>query len=95
MSLRDAKGKTIPAWVRYIETIAASGSHTGYKASGGNVYIGFGIYCSEDAVVTFTPIDNSADITMTLVAGYHPIAVATVTTTDVAIQALFGYDPTV
>jgi len=95
MSFRDAKGKTIPAWVRYIETIAASGAHTGYKSANGNTYIGFGIYCSEDATVTFQPVDNSADITMTLLAGYHPIAVSTVTTTDVAIYALFPYDPTV
>jgi hypothetical protein len=89
---RDAKGKTVPSWTRYVEDIDAAGSLSGYKTSGSS-YIGFGIYCSEEASVTFMPIENEEDITMTLLPGYHPISCKSVTTTDVKIQALFPYNP--
>lgn len=86
MSAKDAKGKSIPSWVRYITKIVAAGSHS-------NSSVGFGLYCPAEAIVTLTPMDNSASIQMTLSAGYHPILIKSVTTTDIDIFALYPFDP--
>jgi hypothetical protein len=89
---RDAKGRDYPAWVRCIETIDAAGSLSGYKDNT-DTDISFGIYCPEDATVTLTLIENSTAEEIVLLAGYHPMAVKSVTTTDVKIHALFAYKP--
>ncbi len=89
--IQDAKGKFVPAWARYVEAIAAAGALAGYDVDG--TYIGFAIYCSEDAIVEFTPLENANSVTETLLAGYHPLACKSVTTTNVAIKALFAFKP--
>jgi len=90
--MKDAKGQVTPSWVRYVDKVAASGSLAEQKKGDGTT-IPFGIYCSEDATVTLTTIDDSASLEIVLIAGYHPIECKSITTTDVAIYALFPYKP--
>ena len=90
--MKDAKGKSIPAWARYVEIIEPATAFAGYKDSKKDL-IPFALYCAEDATITFTPIENGSSLEMTLLAGYHPIAIGTINTSDVAVQALFAYKP--
>jgi len=87
--MRDIKGKMIPAWARYIKNISSSLAE---QTDSNNQTIAFALYVPEEATVVLTPIENSASISMTLGAGYHPIACKSVTSTTVAIQALFAYN---
>jgi hypothetical protein len=89
--MKDAVGKSIPSWARYIKEIAIAGALAEQK-DGGQLTVPFALYCPAEAVVTLTPIDNTSALTaMTLTAGYHPIACKSVTTTDIKIYALFAY----
>ena len=88
---RDSKGKEFPVWARYIEKIDASGSLS--YTDGGGEAIPFAIYCAEEATATLKGLENSTAAEIVLSAGYHPIAVSSVTTTDVAIWPLFAYKP--
>ena len=88
---RDAKGKEFPVWARYMESIDAAGSLSAQTNIAGQT-IPFAIYCPQEALVTMKLIENDSDVSdVTLVAGYHPLAVESITTTDVKIYALFAY----
>ena len=86
---KDAKGKSIPSWVRYIDVV--TGSYSGYSEHG--LAVPFGIYCSTTTAITFKPVDNGADVTFSLGAGYHPIEVESITSIDNNVLALFAYRP--
>lgn len=89
MGLQDAKGKQIPAWARSKTKILASGSLEAQK-TGGNEIIPFALYCPDAAVVSLKLIDDASASSINLLAGYHPLAVESVDSTDVDIWALFA-----
>jgi len=91
--IQDAKGRMIPSWARYVENIAAGGTHSGYKESeeSGN-YVPFALYLYDDSTITFTTLEGGS-VTHTFGPGYHAIAFATITACSGAALALFAYKP--
>lgn len=90
--MKDAKGKTIPAWARYIKDVT-----TLVESKAAGQIVPFALYCPDEATVTFVPVDNVIDgvdipITVTLGAGYHPIAIKTLTSSSITVLALFAWN---
>jgi hypothetical protein len=89
--IQDAKGRPIPSWARWVKTIAAAGSDSGYKEDNGN-QVPFSIYLYDDSTINFTTVEGAA-ATVTFGAGYHPIAFGTIVSTSAAALMLFAYKP--
>jgi len=86
--MKDAVGKSIPAWARYIKSVTSLVEQT--EAQG--AIVPFALYLPDDTTVEFTPIDNAASISVTLGAGYHPIACKSLTSASSAVLALFAWN---
>ena len=92
-AIQDASGKLIPSWARYVKTVAAAGSFTGYADSTGNL-IPFAFYLYDDSTVVFAAVDEpDTDITFTFGPGYHVVAATTITSTTAAMLLLFANKP--
>ena len=89
--IQDAKGRMIPSWARWVKTIAAAGSDSGYKEEGG-IQIPFSIYLYDDSTIQFTTVEGAA-ATFTFGAGYHPVAFGTIVSTTTTALMLFAYKP--
>ena len=92
-SIKDSKGREIPTWARHIEKVSAAGSLAASVDDSGTDYVYFGLYVPAAAVATIVLADDATLTGFPLIAGYHPIAVKSVTTTDVDIYACFPYRP--
>jgi len=81
----------IPSWARWVKSIAAAGSDSGYDDDSGNK-IPFSIYLYDDSTIEFTTVEG-ASVTHTFGAGYHPIAFATIVSSSTAALMLFASKP--
>ena len=86
--MKDTKGTSVPAWARYIKDVT---SLIEQKDTTGKT-VPFALYLPADTAVVFTPIDNSASISVTLTAGYHPIACKSLTSAATSVLALFAWN---
>ena len=91
--IQDASGKVMPSWARHVEKVAAAGSFTGHKDSSGNL-IPFAVYLYDDSTITFQAIDEQGtNVEFTFGAGYHPIAMVSISATSGAALLLFATKP--
>jgi hypothetical protein len=56
-AIQDASGKMLPSWARHVEQVAAAGSFTGHKDSGGAL-IPFAVYLYDDSTISFKTVDE-------------------------------------
>jgi len=92
-AIQDASGKLVPSWARHVEQVAAAGAFTGHKDSSGHL-IPFAVYLYDDSTIVFTTVDEQdVEVTHTFGPGYHPIAMASITSSTGAALLLFANKP--
>lgn len=91
--IQDASGKVMPSWARHVEQVAAAGSFTGHKDSGGAL-IPFAVYLYDDSTIVFKTVDEQGtEVTHLFGSGYHPIAMVSITSSSGAALLLFATKP--